>query len=106
MSHALRAPSGLILTAPDFSCILKLEEMKIMALTATATFRTTPELKKRISFLAKETHKPTSFYYNLLLEDYLDDLEDIYLSKKVLEDIRSGKEKTYSAEDVFAEAGL
>ena len=80
--------------------------MKIMALTATATFRTTPELKKKISFLAKETHKPTSFYYNLLLEDYLDDLEDIYLSKKVLEDIRSGKEKTYSAEDVFAEAGL
>lgn len=77
-----------------------------MALTATATFRTKPELKNRIDFLAKETHRPTSFYYNLLLEDYLDDLEDIYLSEKVLIDIRSGKEKTYSADEVYKDLGL
>ena len=77
-----------------------------MALTATATFRTTPELKNRVNFLAKETHRPTSFYYNLLLEDYLDDLEDIYLSEKVLTDIRSGREKTYSADEVYKELGL
>ena len=77
-----------------------------MALTATATFRIKPELKSRIDFLAKETHRPTSFYYNLLLEDYLDDIEDIYLSEQVLTEIRSGKQKTYSADEVFAEAGL
>jgi len=72
----------------------------------TATFRTKPELKNRIDFLAKETHRSTSFYYNLLLEDYLDDLEDIYLSEKVLTDIRSGKEKTYSADEVYKDLGL
>ena len=77
-----------------------------MAMTATATFRTTPELKSRVEFLAKETHRTSSFYLNLLLEEYLDDLEDIYLSEKILQDIRSGKEKTYTAEEVFAEAGL
>lgn len=72
----------------------------------TATFRTKPELKNRIDFLAKETHRSTSFYYNLLLEDYLDDLEDIYLSEKALTDIRSGKEKTYSADEVYKDLGL
>lgn len=77
-----------------------------MALTATATFRTKPELKSRIDYLAKETHRSTSFYYNLLLEDYLDDLEDIYLFEKILEDIRSGKSKTIPAEEVYAKAGL
>lgn len=77
-----------------------------MAKTATATFRTKPELKARIDFLAKATCRPTSFYYNLLLEDYLDDLEDIYLSEQVLTEIRSGKQKTYSSDEVFAEAGL
>lgn len=77
-----------------------------MALSATATFRTTPELKSRIDFLAKETRRPTSFYYNLLLEDYLDDIEDIYLSEKILTDIRSGKEKTYSADEVYKELGI
>lgn len=77
-----------------------------MSLSATASFRTTPELKNRIDFLAKETRRPTSFYYNLLLEDYLDDIEDIYLSEKVLADIRSGKEKTYSADEVYKELGI
>ena len=77
-----------------------------MALTATATFRTTPELKERVNFLTKETRRPTSFYYNLLLEDYLDDLEDIYLSEKVFADIRSGKEKTIPADEVYKKLGL
>lgn len=83
-----------------------LKEMTKMALTAVATFRTKPELKERIEFLAKETNRPTSFYYNLLLEDYLDDLEDIYLSEQVLQEIKRGKQKTYPAEEVFKEAGL
>lgn len=77
-----------------------------MAMTVTASFRTKPELKNRIEFLAKETRRPTSFYYNLLLEDYLEELEDIYLSEKILADIRSGKEKTVPAEEVYAKAGL
>lgn len=77
-----------------------------MAMTVTASFRTKPELKNRVEFLAKETRRPTSFYYNLLLEDYLEELEDIYLSEKILADIRSGKEKTVPAEEVYAKAGL
>lgn len=77
-----------------------------MAMTATATFRTTQELKSRVDSLAKETRRPSSFYFNLLLEEHLEDLEDIYLSEKVLQDIRNGKEKTYTAEEVFAEVGL
>jgi RHH-type rel operon transcriptional repressor/antitoxin RelB len=77
-----------------------------MPMTATATFRTTPELKNRVSLLAKETRRSTSFFYNQLLENYLDDLEDIYLSEKVLADIRSGKEETIPAEDVYKELDL
>ena len=77
-----------------------------MAMTATATFRTTQEFKSRVDFLAKETRRPSCFYFNLLLEEHLEDLEDIYLSEKVLQDIRSGKEKTYTTEEVCKELGL
>ena len=77
-----------------------------MAMTATAAVRTTQELKNRVDFLAKETHRSSSFYFNLLLEEHLEDLEDIYLSEKVLQDIRSGKEKTYTTEEVCKELGL
>ena len=77
-----------------------------MGMTATASFRTTPELKNRVEELARETRRSAGFYYNLLLEEYLEDLEDIYLSEKVLTDIRSGKEKTYPAEEVYKELNL
>ena len=77
-----------------------------MAMTTTATFRITQEFKDRVDLLAKETHRPSSFYFNLLLEEHLEDLEDIYLSEKVLQDIRSGKEKTYTTEEVCKELGL
>ena len=43
---------------------------------------------------------------NLLLEEYLSDLEDIYLSEEVAAEIKSGKQKTYSADEVYKELGL
>ncbi len=76
-----------------------------MALTATVTFRTTPELKERIDNLAKRTRRSSGFYYNVLLEDYLDDLEDVYDAIQISERVRSGKEKTYVLEDVARELG-
>lgn len=67
-----------------------------MAATATVTFRTKPELKNRVKDLARETHRTESFYYNLLLEQYLEDIEDAYLAEQILVDIRSGKKKNNS----------
>jgi len=37
---------------------------------------------------------------------HLDDFEDIYLAEKVLDRIRSGKEQTYTLEEVERELGL
>ena len=56
--------------------------------------------------LAKETKRSTSFYYNYLLDEYLDDMEDIFLAEETVKKIRAGKEKTYSLSDVKAELGL
>lgn len=69
-------------------------------MTTIVSFRTKPEYKERIDFLAKEAQRNPSFFYNKLLENYLDELEDIYLSERILENIRSGKEKTYSSSEV------
>lgn len=77
-----------------------------MAMTATVTFRTTPEKKARIEELAKRTKRSAGFYYNVLLEDYLDDLEDIYDALEISARVKAGKEKTYTAEEVREELGL
>ena len=77
-----------------------------MALTSTVTFRTTPELKERVGNLAKRTRRSSGFYYNVLLEDYLSEIEDIYDAVDISEKVRAGKEKTCSADELRKELGL
>ena len=77
-----------------------------MALTSTVTFRTTPELKERVDNLAKRTRRSSGFYYNVLLEDYLSEIEDIYDAIDISEKVKAGKEKTYSSDEIRKELGL
>lgn len=60
----------------------------------------------RLENLANETGRTKSYYAVKAIEEYLDDLEDIYLAEKAIEEIRSGKQKVYSSEDVYRELGL
>lgn len=72
-----------------------------MSATEIVSFRTSKENKDRIEKLAKETKRSSAFFYNELIGRYLEDLEDIYIAEKRLEDLRSGKQTTISAENVF-----
>lgn len=77
-----------------------------MEMSATATFRTTPEMKARITAIAKETNKSASFYYNQMLSEYLEELEDLQDAIKISKEIDEGKTKTYTLEEVKREFGL
>ena len=65
-----------------------------------------PELKERVGNLAKRTRRSSGFYYNVLLEDYLSEIEDIYDAVDISEKVRAGKEKTYSSDELRKELGL
>ncbi len=77
-----------------------------MTNSAVINFRSNPQNKIRVERLAKITKRPASFYYNYLLDEYLDDLEDIFLAEEVIKNVRSGKERTYSLAEVESEFGL
>lgn len=61
------------------------------------------ELNERLTTLAEATGRTKSYYVREAIAQYLDDLEDIYLAEQELERVRSGKSKTYSAEEVSKE---
>ena len=61
------------------------------------------EINERLNDLAKKTGRTKSFYAREAILKYLEDLEDIYLAEKELEQVRAGKSKTYSAEEVSKE---
>lgn len=64
--------------------------------------RLSPELDQRLTALAKKTHRSKSYYAREALEHYIEDLEDTYLSLKILEN----PGKVYSSEEVRKMCGL
>ena len=70
------------------------------------TIRLPASTEERLSRLAKETGRTKSFYVKEALKNYLEDLEDIYLSDKVVDRIRKGEEDVISSEEMGKILGL
>lgn len=64
--------------------------------------RLPPDIEKRLANLAKKTGRTKSFYAREAILEHLDDLEDLYLAKKALEE--GGKR--IPLEDLMQEYGL
>lgn len=68
----------------------------------TITFRLSPELEKRLTALAEETHRSKSYYVREALERYIEDFEDAYLGLKIAEN----PGQIYTSEEVRKRCGL
>ena len=68
--------------------------------------RLDPAIEARLDQLVAVTGRSKAYYLRELIEQGIDDLEDAYLGAAVLERIRSGKEQTFSLNDVMTELDL
>lgn len=64
------------------------------------------DIEKRLAELAKATGRSKTFYVREAILEHLDDLEDIYLAEKRLEDLRQGRSSTVPIEELLKENGL
>lgn len=70
------------------------------------TVRFPEKLEKRLSQLAKETHRTKSYYIKRAVEEFLEDQEDYLLAVASYEDyLQSGKKST-SLEELEQKLGL
>ena len=60
----------------------------------------------RLSALANKTGRTKTFYAREAILEYLDDLEDLYLAEKRLNNIKNGKTKTIKLNQLEREIGL
>jgi len=70
------------------------------------TIRLDAETEARLNRLSVETHRSKAFYIKQALKEYLEDIEDIYLAEKEMENIRAGKSSLTSLEDFKHELGI
>lgn len=64
--------------------------------------RLSQKLDKRLTLLAKKTHRSKSYYAREALENYIEELEDTYLALKILEN----PGKIYTSAEVRKMCGL
>jgi RHH-type rel operon transcriptional repressor/antitoxin RelB len=63
-------------------------------------------IEKRLDRLAKRTGRTKTYYAREAILQHLEDLEDVYLAEKRLQDIRSGRSKTIPLEEVMRRHGM
>ena len=64
------------------------------------------EIEERLERLAQETGRTKTYYAREAILQYLDELEDVYLAEKTLEEIRAGREKTVPIEQIAKRYGV
>jgi RHH-type rel operon transcriptional repressor/antitoxin RelB len=64
------------------------------------------EIELRLSRLASKTGRTKTFYARQAILEYLDDLEDLYLAEKRLNNIQKGKTKTIKLDQLERDLGL
>jgi RHH-type transcriptional regulator, rel operon repressor / antitoxin RelB len=68
--------------------------------------RLPPEIESRLDALARATGRSKSFYAREAIMEHLDDLEDLYLAEQRLIDLRAGRSRTFTLEEVERDLGL
>ena len=70
------------------------------------SLRLPDDIGKRLTELAKRTGRSKTYYILEAIREHLDDLEDIYIAEQRLADLKAGRSRTYSVEEVRRELGL
>jgi RHH-type transcriptional regulator, rel operon repressor / antitoxin RelB len=64
------------------------------------------EIEDRLEALAKATGRTKTFYVREAILEHIDDLEDVYLAEKRLEDIQAGRTKTIPLDKIMKRHGM
>ena len=64
------------------------------------TMRLPENVERRLEHLSEATGRTKTFYAREAIIKYLDEMEDVYLSERVVERVRSGQETVYSSDEL------
>ena len=64
------------------------------------------EVENRLDALAQATGRTKTFYVREAILEHLDDLEDLYLAEQRLIEVRAGRSKSHTLEEVERSLGL
>jgi RHH-type transcriptional regulator, rel operon repressor / antitoxin RelB len=73
---------------------------------SSVSIRLPDDVSARLQNLAELTGRSKTFYMVEAIREHLDDLEDLYIAEQRLIEIRAGRSKTHTLEEVERSLGL
>jgi RHH-type rel operon transcriptional repressor/antitoxin RelB len=70
------------------------------------SIRLPEDVERRLDALAEKTGRTKAFYIREMILNHIEEIEDYYLAADVLERLRKGQERTFSAQEVRHDLGL
>jgi RHH-type rel operon transcriptional repressor/antitoxin RelB len=70
------------------------------------SIRLPKEVEERLDALARETGRSKEEYIREAVLEHLDDIEDMAIAEKRLEDLRAGRSSTHTLEKIERDLGL
>ena len=62
---------------------------------AVVTFRISSELKVRVDNLVRKTNRSSSYFYNQLVIDHINEIEDAYDCLEIMESVKKVRKRPY-----------
>jgi RHH-type rel operon transcriptional repressor/antitoxin RelB len=75
-------------------------------MSASVSLRLPEDLKNRLDKIAKRTGRSKTFYMIAAINEKMEDLEDLYLAEKRTRNLRAGRSRTYTLDEVEKHLGL
>jgi RHH-type rel operon transcriptional repressor/antitoxin RelB len=73
---------------------------------ASVSLRLPDDVSARLQQLAELTGRSKTFYMVEAINQHIDDLEDLYLAERELEEVRAGRSTTVPLEEVMKRYGM
>jgi RHH-type rel operon transcriptional repressor/antitoxin RelB len=73
---------------------------------SAVSLRLPVDLKLRLDKLAKRTGRSKTYYVVKAISEKLEDLEDLYLAEARTRDLKAGRSRTYTLDEVEKRLGL
>jgi RHH-type rel operon transcriptional repressor/antitoxin RelB len=73
---------------------------------ASVSLRLPDDVSARLQQLAELTGRSKTFYMVEAINQHIDDLEDLYLAERELEEVRAGRSATVPLEEVMKRYGM
>ena len=64
------------------------------------------DIEHRLEALAAATGRTKTFYARKAIVEFMDDMEDVYLAESRLEELRAGRSRTLTLDEVERDLGL